>query len=269
MCNGARIPHLKNAGWRSRWFAQMVTPIERAFYRQSRARHLIAIARSLGREIETEYGWRRATHVIYHGTDSQRFRPVADAAERSALQSRFRVPSDRWNWLFMGEAVKGLAGAIQQLPAFPEAHLLVVSRSVMDPYRRQAEELGVLSRITFHGYDPKPEEAFRTVDVFLYPNEYDPFGLVVTEAMASGLAVVVGDSIGAAELVEHEKNGLRCRATDPKSIERCLSHLARLPDRGRALGIQARATAEHYSWDLCATETLRVYEQALKDRPSQ
>jgi len=261
------VRHLSTAGWRSRWFANLVTPIERAFYRQRRARHFIAIARCLGREVEQEYGWNKATHVIYHGTDSDRFRPVKDAAERRALQSRFKVLDQQWLWLFMGEAVKGLAAAIAQLPAFPIAHLLVVSRSNLDSHRAQATAAGVLNRITFHGYDPKPEEAFRAVDVFLYPNEYDPFGLVVTEAMASGLAVIVGDSIGAAELVEHQRNGLRCQATNAASITACLQHLSSLPDRGRALGLAARATAVHYSWDLCARETLKVYQQALKDRP--
>lgn len=268
MCNGARLRHLGAAGWRSRWFARLVTPAERAFYRQRRARHLIAIARSLGREIQQEYGWNKALHVIYHGTDSERFRPARDANERKALQQRFKISSDRWNWLFMGEAVKGLAATIGQLPAFPQAHLLVVSRSVMDSYRAQAAAVGVLERITFHGFDPQPEEAFRAADVFVYPNEYDPFGLVVTEAMASGLVVVVGDSIGAAELVTHERNGLLCRATDPASIEGCLRHLDSLPDRGRQLGIEARATAVQYSWDRCARQTAKVYEEAIRDRAS-
>lgn len=266
MCNGARLRHLGAAGWRSRWFARLVTPVERAFYRQRRARHLIAIARSLGREIQQEYGWSKALHVIYHGTDSERFRPPHDADERRAVQQRFKVSPDRWNWLFMGEAVKGLAATIGQLPAFPGAHLLVVSRSSMDPYRAQAAAAGVLDRVTFHGFDPHPEEAFRAADVFVYPNAYDPFGLVVTEAMASGLPVLVGDSIGAAELVIHGRNGFLCQAADPASITECLQQLDRLPDRGRQLGLEARATAVHYSWDRCAQQTAQVYEEAIRDR---
>jgi glycosyltransferase involved in cell wall biosynthesis len=266
MCNGARRRHLRGASWRSRYFAQWVTPVERAFYRQPRARHLIAIARALGREIQSEYGWNKAMHVIYHGTDCERFRPAHDRAERRSLQHRFGVPEDRWLWLFMGEAVKGLGAAIQQLPEFPQAHLLVVSRSVMDLYREQAQRLGVMNRITFHGFDPKPEEAFRAVDVFLYPNDYDPFGLVVTEAMASGLPVVVGRDIGAAELVAHEQDGLVCDPKDAASVAACLRLLTSRAGLGAQLGAAARRKAEHYSWDLCARQTLRVYEAALRDR---
>jgi glycosyltransferase involved in cell wall biosynthesis len=266
MCNGARLRHLRGAGWRSRWFAEMITPFERAFYRQRRARHLIAIARSLGRDVEQEYGWRGRTHVIYHGTDSNRFRPAADPAERRRLQERFKVPPDRWLWIFMGEAVKGLAGAIDQLEHFPNAHLLVVSRSHFADFREQAIARGVLDRITFHGYDPKPEEAFRAVDVFVYPAPYDPFGLVVTEAMASGLAVLVGVGVGASELIENGRNGMRCHPEDPASIRQGLVQLSQLPDRGSALRIAARQTVIEQSWDRCAEETAKVYEEALAER---
>ena len=266
MCNGARLKHLRGAGWRSRWFAEMITPFERAFYRQPRARHLIAIARSLGRDVETEYGWRGRTHVIYHGTDSVRFRPAADPAERRRLQERFKVPHDRWLWIFMGEAVKGLSGAIDQLVHFPDAHLLVVSRSDFTAFREQARNRGVFDRITFHGYDPKPEEAFRAVDVFVYPAAYDPFGLVVTEAMASGLAVLVGVGVGASELVRDGHNGMRCDPSDATSIRQGLVRLSGLPDGGSALRKAARETVVDQSWDRCAEETCKVYQIALEER---
>ena len=244
-----------------------MTPLERAFYRRSRAAHLIAISRSLGGQIEREYGWDRATHVIYHGTDAARFRPANDPAEREMLRrNKFGLPDRRWIWLFMGEAPKGLSAAIAQLASFPHAHLLVVSRSDMTDFRAQARSSGVEAQITFHGFDSKAEDAFRAADVFVYPSGYDSFGLVVTEAMASGLPVIVGDSIGAAELVVNRQNGLHCLATDPDSVKACLKFLDTLSDRGAAIGVEARKTAMIYSWDRCAHDTMLVYEQALREK---
>lgn len=264
ICSAARMPFLANAGSRARMFARIVTPLERAFYRRRGVAQVIAISKTLGKQIREEYGWVKPMHVIYHGTDTARFRPAHDENERQRLRTRFRLPAGRWLWLFMGEAVKGLATAIAQLRLFPQAHLLVVSRSDMTPFMRQATSAGVLERISFHGFDPKPEEAFRVVDLFLYPNEYDTFGLVVTEAMASGLPVIVGDSIGAAELVQDGQNGLLCRVTSPASVTASLQTLVALPDKGRTLGREARGTAKYYSWDRCAEETLEVYRQALR-----
>ena len=264
VCSASRIPFLSQAGHRARMFARLVTPLERAFYRRHGAGQLIAISNTLGKQIQAEYGWDKPTHVIYHGTDALRFRPAHDNEERAKLRARFGLPDGRWTWLFMGEAVKGLAASIAQLRAFPQAHLLVVSRSELSSFQRQARADGILDRITFHGFDSKPEEAFRAVDLFLYPNEYDTFGLVVTEAMASGLPVVIGEAIGAAELVRDGYNGLLCRVTDEASVRAALRRVFDLPDKGTAMGLEARRTAANYSWDRCALETLGVYRQALR-----
>lgn len=261
ICNAARARASAASHTRSRWFMRLIIPLERSFYRQKKARHLIAISRALEREIQQEYGWNRDCTVIHHGTNTDVFHPVANAAERAALRKRFKLPQDRWAWLFMGEAVKGLRQVIAALPGYPDAHLLVVSRSDFSTYYRQAELLGVLGRIVFHGFEAHPEEAFRAADVFVYPSDYDPFGMVASEAMATGLPVIVGRDIGAAELVEPGKNGLLCDPADEKSIRKALDSLRRDPATGARLGKAGRETVLAVSWDYCANRTYAVYEQ--------
>ena len=266
ICNAARGRRLRTPARRPHAFIRLVKPFERAFYRQRRVRRLIAISRSLETEIREEYGWTKPATVIYHGTDTAQFRPVSDEAERSALRRRFKVPEDRWIWLFMGEAVKGLREVIEQLDSFPQAHLLVVSRSELGPYRGLAESLRVDHRATFHGYEPASADAFRAADVFVYPNDYDPFGMVATEAMATGIPVVLGRAIGAAELVDHGRNGLLCDQQDAASIRDQLAKLAADPENAKAMGLAARATIEQHTWDVCAEQTWSVYEQVLREK---
>jgi len=264
VCNAARLRHMGRSSWRARTFTRCIAPLERAFYRQRRARHLIAISGVLARELQAEYGWQRPLSVIHHGTDAERFRPPANAAEQRALRQRFQVPLDAWTWLFMGEAVKGLAQVVDQLAQFPQAHLLVVTRSATEPYRTQAAALGIGSRITFHGFDPQPEFLHRAADVFVYPSNYDTFGLVVTEAMASGLAVVAGRNIGAAELITSGRDGMLCDPEDPKSLAAALDQLASDPGAARNLAAAGRQVIQRQSWDACAAATLQVYEEALR-----
>ncbi len=261
ICNAARAKAADTGDRRSRWFMRLIIPLERAFYRQHRARHLIAISRALEREVQTEYGWNRDSTVIHHGTDTTVFKPAADPAERARLRQRFKLPPAEWTWLFMGEAVKGLRQVITALPAFPEAHLLVVSRSDFSSYRRLADQLGVTGRIVFHGFEAHPEEAFRAVDVFVYPSAYDPFGMVASEAMATGLPVIVGRDIGAAELVQPGESGLLCDPADEKSIRAALTQLRQTPALARRLGENGRRTILEVSWDHCADRTYAVYEQ--------
>lgn len=263
ICNAARAKASAADHRRSRWFMRLIIPLERAFYRQRRASHLIAISKVLESEIRTEYGWNKDSTVIHHGTNGLVFRPAVDAAERSLLRRRFNLPPKVWTWLFVGEAIKGLRQVIGALPAFPDAHLLVVSRSDFTTYRNQAQRLGVSNRIRFHGFNPHPEEAFRAVDVFVYPSDYDPFGMVASEAMATGLPVIIGKDIGAAELVTPGVNGLICDPANEQSIHSGLDQLLRNPSEARRLGERARETILEYSWDHCADHTFEVYERVL------
>ncbi len=261
ICNAARARSLATKRNRARWLIRIVTPFERAFYRQKRATELIAISRTLSSEIQQEYGWNKGIHVLHHGTNTEQFRPPVDRWEREALRKLFRLPDGRWHWLFMGEAVKGLRLVIQQLPRFPEAHLLVVSRSDSSSYAALAQSLGVRGQVSFWGYEPRAELAFRAVDVFVYPSDYDPFGMVGSEAMASGVPVILGKSIGVAELVKDGVNGLLCDPADPESIGNPLRKLQNDPEWAARMGQAGRETVIETSWDHNAGEVLRIYCQ--------
>jgi glycosyltransferase involved in cell wall biosynthesis len=261
ICNAARARSLASQRHRARWFIQLVTPLERAFYRQKRASELIAISECLSTEIKQEYGWNKSIHVLHHGTNTEQFRPPVDHWEREALRKLFRLPEGRWYWLFMGEAVKGLRLVIEQLPQFPEAYLLVVSRSESSSYAALARSIGVEERIRFWGYDPRPELAFRTADAFVYPSDYDPFGMVGSEAMATGLPVILGQTIGAAELVRDGINGLLCDPHQPESLGNQLRRLRDDPELAARLGQAGRETVLETSWDHNAEEVLKIYQQ--------
>jgi glycosyltransferase involved in cell wall biosynthesis len=264
ICNAARARRMNTRWIKPRLFMKLVIPFERRFYRHAEPRRLIAISRCLDREVRHHYGWDKTTTVIYHGTNSEQFHPPAPA-ERAEQRRKFGIPDDAWTWLFMGEATKGLRQSIDQLPRFPDARLLVVTRSRLDEFRQQAGRLGVSGRVVFHGFEPHPELAFRAADIFLYPSDYDPFGMVVTEAMASGIPVAVGRDLGAAELIDDEVNGLLFDPHDPESIA---SRLRKLSDPAFAasVGRLGRATIRHHGWDACAEATLQVYREVHAEK---
>ncbi len=268
ICNAARARSLATHRWRSKWFIQLMSPIERLFYRQRRASHLIAISHCLANEIRRDYGWKKAVSVLHHGTNTEQFRPPSLPAEKADLKARFHLPANSWNWLFMGEAVKGLRQAIECLQHIPSAFLLVVSRSDTTLYKNLARQLGVLDRIRFWGYEANPELAFRAVDLFLYPSDYDPFGMVGAEAMASGLPVIIGSSTGVAELITHGVDGLLCDPTKQSSILHQIQVLEKTPALASELGTAARKTILNTSWDKNAEEVFKIFESVLSQRAS-
>jgi glycosyltransferase involved in cell wall biosynthesis len=263
VCNAARYQVAPPASLRAGIFPALVNPLEAAFYRQRHARQLIAISQRVAEEIREHYGWRRPLHVIHHGVDASRFRPALEAQERMACRQRYGLGESAWVWLFAGEAVKGLTEAIRQLPAFPEARLLAISRSEPGDYQALAKQLGVADRLKFWGPDNDIAQAYRAADVFVYPSSYDTFGMVVSEAMATGIPVVIGRRIGAAELIRHGENGLLIQPENGADLRSALERLRAEPNLAHRLGAAGRATARAQTWDACAVATEAVYAQAL------
>ncbi|HKZ45180.1 MAG TPA: glycosyltransferase family 4 protein, partial [archaeon] len=98
-----------------------------------------------------------------------------------------------------------------------------------------------------------------------FPTQYEPFGLVILEAMASGLPVVTTKLAGAAELIEDGKDGLLL--DNPKSsdeIARKLNYLIENDAMRRKVGKNARKKAEKYTWKKTADEMLKVFEESIK-----
>jgi glycosyltransferase involved in cell wall biosynthesis len=91
-------------------------------------------------------------------------------------------------------------------------------------------------------------EHFASGDLFLFPGKTDTFGTVMTEAMASGLAVVAFDDAAANEHIRHGDNGMKA---NPEDSEAFVSHALRLIDQPTFAGrirAQARLDALDLDW---------------------
>jgi glycosyltransferase involved in cell wall biosynthesis len=92
-------------------------------------------------------------------------------------------------------------------------------------------------------------EHYASADVFLFPSLTETFGNVVTEAMASRLAIVAFDYAGARQHLRHRETGMLARLGAPERFVESAQELAadpRLRDRVRA---GAHAAARELTWD--------------------
>jgi glycosyltransferase involved in cell wall biosynthesis len=121
-------------------------------------------------------------------------------------------------------------------------------------------------RIHFTGLQ-QPEPYFAAADCFVFPSRCEGFGLVMAEAAACGLPLVVTPAGVGAELVEpglsgyllpqpHDKDGERALA---QQIAGHLDSLADNPDTARAMGLAARQKSLQFTWDRQA----KLVEQVL------
>ena len=121
--------------------------------------------------------------------------------------------------------------------------LLVVGegpeRSSLDA---QAELLGVDVRFVGNLPWARISEAYAAADIFALLSRHEPWGVVVTEATASGLPLVLSDQVGAAfDLLRPGENGVRVAADDAEAAAAAFDELAASPER-RAAYAHASAT---------------------------
>lgn len=81
-----------------------------------------------------------------------------------------------------------------------------------------AEELNVEDQVTFHGTVDHPESYLEKASIYLHTAIYEPFGLALIEAMASGLPIVCTDGKGNSDLIENGKNGFLIKSRNPIEV---------------------------------------------------
>ena len=122
-------------------------------------------------------------------------------------------------------------------------------------------------RIFFLGYRKDLDLIMRNSDVFIFPTRYEPFSLVILEAMASGLPVITSkpDFCGAAELIEDGVNGFLMKEnTDPYELADIIINLYKNPSLRKRIGENARKTALKYTWENMAKKYEKLYMEILR-----
>lgn len=86
-------------------------------------------------------------------------------------------------------------------------------------------------------------------DVLVLPSRHDSFGMVVAEAMASGLSVIATDNVGAKEMITSFVNGDIVRAGDVAALAESMKWFLQHPEKLTEMSKNAVATASRYTWE--------------------
>jgi len=164
-----------------------------------------------------------------------------------------------------------LARAFAQIARERDDLHLVVAGPDSEGYGRKVRRLlaegGVLEKTTFTG-PLLGEERLAVVqqaEVFALPSYTENFGGVVTEAMASGVPVVISDQVNIWPEVSRVDAGLVVPC-DAEATAQALRSILDDPARGRQMGSNGRRwVAEHLPWKVVAAQMARAYEDIVRD----
>jgi glycosyltransferase involved in cell wall biosynthesis len=116
--------------------------------------------------------------------------------------------------------------------------------------------------------EPDIPRFYNASDVFVLPSRYEPFGIVMLEAMASGVPVVATDNGGPVEVIEHGVDGLLGDPADPHAFSSLIASLITDPRRREAFGLRAHEKAvANYSWDAIARRFQESYNLKRQEVP--
>ncbi len=175
---------------------------------------------------------------------------------------------------FVGRLVqeKGVQVLLEAIPKvlhyYPHTKFIIAGKGPSEfALRNRVRELGLEARVYFTGYIDEDirNKLYSCADVAVFPSLYEPFGIVALEAMAAKTPIVVSDTGGLGEIVDHEVNGLKVYAGSASSLADNILHV--LCDTSFAKKIEAKAlrdVREIYNWSRIAGRTTEIYNEVLK-----
>jgi glycosyltransferase involved in cell wall biosynthesis len=170
--------------------------------------------------------------VTPSAVDNEWWQACAAASNREATRAEWMVPPTAEVILFVAKLQPWkrpleLLAAFAALQSRPGAFLVFAGDGPLrESLERATVTAGVSDRVRILGFVNQSQlpAVYRAADVFVLPSAYEPFGLVVNEAMLCGCAVIVSDRVGAApDLVLTGRTGIVYPSGETAALTAALS----------------------------------------------
>jgi phosphatidyl-myo-inositol alpha-mannosyltransferase len=197
------------------------------------------------------------------------YRIIPNGVDLGAARPSFDRPHDELQILFVGraEARKGLPVLLRAFEALRNAGVRArltvagATEAEVEPLLLERDGVEVAGRVD----DDEKWRLLGEADLLCAPSlGGESFGMVLTEAFASGTPVVASAIAGYSDVVTHGYDGLLVPVGDAVELGESLRSLAFDPERRQRMSANARQSAERFSWPQVAAEVTEIYEQALE-----
>jgi glycosyltransferase involved in cell wall biosynthesis len=219
--------------------------------------------------------------VSYNGVDPEKYDPASVSPEQiRKIRSYYGIKDDELMILFIGRlvGVKGVDKLIMSmshiLQKTPKARLVIVGLGDLQEYLVNLVKTMKMGDYVKFRFEFVPEEErilhYAACDVAVFPSHYEPFGIVVLEAMSMEKPVVVGAAgvSGMREIVVccgEDQCGYHINPNNPEDIAWGINGVLDNPEKRKWLGKNGRKRVlEEFTWDKVAQKTMELYQQMAK-----
>lgn len=233
----------------------------------------VLVTGSLARESMIARGARPDRIRVFANTvDVGAFAKHAESlkGQRPALRASMGIDEDDVAVLSVARLVpeKGLATLLRAAAGAEDPRIIVVLAGdgpERERLRRLADGLGVRLSLLGDVDWARIAGVYVAADVFVLLSETEPWGVVVNEAAATGLPLVLSAAVGAAhDLVSEGENGAIVAAGDSVATAGMLRRLAAEPDTRRAWGEASRRKAADWGYEPSVRGLLELVDMATR-----
>jgi len=210
--------------------------------------------------------------VIYNGVDLERF--SLQKRDRRVMRQlkRFSIPPEHFivGTVAFLVARKGIHHLLEAGPSIlarvPNTTFLIVGGGPLEKsLKGLALDKGIGDRVVFTGHSDCVAELIPLMDIFCLTSLWEPFGLVLVEAMACGKPVVAFGSGGIPEVVENGIHGRLVCVGDTSALADAIVTLLADAELRAAMGREGRRRAKRlFSSRSAAHEYSELYESCLR-----
>lgn len=183
----------------------------------------------------------------------------APGAELTVLAASRFAPWKRVDDVLEGFAVTGNATARLRIAGGG-------NDGILRRLRERVATLGLASRVDFVGAIPpdQMDRIFEGVAVFVSGAEYEPFGIVLVEAMSRGIPVVAASVGGVPEVIVDGETGILVPVRQPAALGSALRHLLESPEVRARMGEAGRRRAARFDLRRNLPALLAIYYAAIE-----
>jgi len=210
---------------------------------------------------------RKNIDVIYNGVDNEVYHPGESSIE-----------IEEWNniLLYVGPLMerKGIDYLIKAMPQILKEHsgvgLVILGDGEKEWLENLAKELGVRKNIRFEGFVPEDDlpEYYKAADIFVFPSLLEGFGMVLVEAMASGLPIVSTTATAIPEVVGDA--GCLVPSRDSRRLSHEISRLLSDPELLEYYGGRGERRAQKwFTWTAVTQTLINTYKSLIPDQKEE
>ena len=144
----------------------------------------------------------------------------------------------------------------------PDWHLDIYGSGEREEYEHLAKELGILEAVTCHPAANDIYDKYRESSIFAFSSRYEGFGLVLAEAMSTGVpAVSFACPCGPSDIIRDKEDGILVEEGNIQQFAESLCYMIEHNDERKNFGLKARISSQKFGQESIMKKWINLFDE--------